>query len=1319
MNRHSSQDSARAIIGRIRSHLPDAMLKDQSYVRRKLSRLQKSGSRMEKKAVLSELSSLEKRLAASVEERKVRARRTPRVSFPEELPISTRSQKIIKAIQDFPVVIISGETGCGKSTQIPKMCLRAGRGLSGMIACTQPRRIAAITIAHRIASELNESLGRSVGYKIRFRDRTSPGAYIKILTDGMLLAETQSDSWLTSYDTLIIDEAHERSLNIDFLLGIARTLLDKRPELKLIITSATLDTQKFVQAFPYSRVIEVSGRQYPVEVEYRPAESFGEKPGDLDYVDLAVKAVHQIKQKKRVGDILAFMPTEQDILETCEHLEGKKYPGTTILPLYARLPGTQQGRVYHVKGAKIVVATNVAETSLTIPGIRYVVDTGLARISQYQPGTRINSLPISPISQSSADQRKGRCGRVEHGICIRLYSEKNYQTRLAFTPPEILRSNLAEVILRMIDLRLGHPADFPFVDRPKSKNIKDGYDTLIELGAIQRKNREYILTEKGRTMARMPLDPKISRMLLAAAEEGCLREIAVIAAALSIRDPRERPPDKANQADAAHLSFRHPESDFLTLLSIWDRYHGTLEKLTSRSKQRRFCREHFLSFPRMREWVHVHDQILTILKEQKIPLKHLEPEGSSRTRYDGIHRSILSGYLSNIAAIKEKNIFSAAKDREVMVFPGSTLFGKARHWIVAAEMVRTSRLFARTAARIDPSWLEQIGGDLCRRSYSSAHWDKDRGEVVALERVTLYGLEIIACRRVSYSRIHPEEAHQIFIRSALVEGKLKHPPAFLIHNLELVKQLTQIEEKLRQRGFLVSDEVLAEFYSQRLPGISDQRSLRKYIQDRGGDDFLKMSEHDLLQNIPDKKELSGFPDHLEVGELRLPLTYRFSPGETEDGLTLNVPLSMIGDVSQEALEWSVPGHFRERVASLVKGLPKRYRKLLIPVAEKVDIILDEIEPREESLYKTLSDFVRQRFQVEIPASAWAEAEIPPHLRMRVSVRGPEGRELEASRDLTSLKQRKWPADTSASSDRWAKAREEWEKEGITQWDFGLLPEKISVGPFVTAYPALEPAEGGANIKLFPSKEQARVSHLKGVRSLFFLRFEKDLEFLKQYVILPEEFQTQALYFGGKEAVEKAMMEALQREAFEKDIRKQEEFLAYAESLAQGLFALSHSLGKAVQEILSGYNKVRMTLRSITESNKGSSNALQSLIQDAKQALDDLMPRDFLTRYSLERLDQIPRYLEALRLRIERGEYNPAKDKSKADRVSPFVKALQTLENKIPAESSLEKRAAVEEFHWMVEEFKVSLFAPEVKTAHPISAKRLLTKLKELQSSISD
>jgi ATP-dependent helicase HrpA len=1304
MERQNAEASTRATINGILSLLPNAMLNDQSYARRRLSRLQQSRRRINKDEVLRELENLEKKLALSGEKKKLRTRRVPRVYFPEELPISVRSAEIIKAIQDNPVVIISGETGCGKSTQLPKMCLKAGRGVAGMIACTQPRRIAAITIAHRIASEIKENLGRSVGYKIRFRDRTSPDAYIKILTDGMLLAETQSDSRLSTYDTLIIDEAHERSLNIDFLLGIIRTLLDSRPELKLIITSATLDTEKFSRAFQNAPVIEVSGRQYPVDVEYRDG---------LDYVDMAVQAVHYIKQKKKPGDILVFMPTEQDILETCERLKGRKHVGMAILPLYARLPGTQQGRVYHVKGPKIVVATNVAETSLTIPGIRYVVDTGLARISRYQPETRINSLPISPISQSSANQRKGRCGRVEHGICIRLYSEKEFEMRQEFTPPEILRSNLAEVILRMIDLKLGHPADFPFVDRPKSKHIKDGYDTLLELGAIFRKNRKILLTEKGKIMARMPLDPKISRILLEASKEGCLREIVIIAAALSIRDPRERPPDKAEQADAIHAPFRHPDSDFLTLLNIWDRYHDTLEKLTSRNKKRRFCHENFLSFSRIREWVHVHDQILAILTEQKIPLGRRERIGISDALYDGIHRSILSGYLSNIAVLKERNMYTAAKSREVMVFPGSTMFGKSRPWIVAAEMVKTSRIFARTVSRIDPKWLEELGKTLCRYSYADAHWDKERGEVVAQERVTLYGLTIVAGRLVSYGRIQPDEAHQIFVRSALVEGNINDPPGFLEHNLMLVDRLADIEKKLRRRGYLAREEKLAELYSQHLPGIYDERSLRKYTKDQGGDDFLKMSEEDLLRIFPDEEVLSGYPGHLEVGELRLPLVYHFAPGEGDDGVTLEVPVTMIGEISEQALEWGVPGQFGEKIAALVKCLSKRYRKLLVPIAEKVAIICNEVEPREESLFQVLADFVRRRFQVDIPASAWAEAEIPPHLRMRIAVIGPDGKELAASRNILSLKKKKWPVGMSSSSDRWARAREEWEKEGLAEWDFGILPEKISVGPFVTAYPALEPAEQGANIKLFPSQEQARESHRKGVRALFSLHFEKDLEFVKRYVVLPEEIHTQALYFGGKEFVEKAMMEALQKEAFERDIRSEKKFQALAESLTHDLLSISHALGEIVQEIISTHHKVRMKMSDIAE-NKGENQAVKSLIEEVRQDLDVLIPRDFLTQYSLKRLKHIPRYMEALQSRVERSQFDPAKDRAKAEQASLFIQALKNLEEEVTIDTSLEKKTEIEEYRWMVEEFKVSLFAPELKTAYSISAKRLLIKLKAIQ-----
>ena len=718
-----------AQIKKIKSLLPQTMLRDRAYLLKRLKKVEKSIRYKEKlkqnpRAILPELL---KKAESSRARRKKRAQNIPDISYPEELPITSKREKIVSAIKNNQVLIISGETGSGKSTQIPKMCIEAGRGIAGKIGCTQPRRIAASTISRRIAEELGEKLGKSVGYKIRFKDRTPYSAYIKVMTDGMLLAETQGDSFLNEYDTIIIDEAHERSLNIDFILGILRTFLPKHPELKVIITSATLDTDKFSKAFGNAPVIEVSGRVHPVEVRYDSVDPDLETRGDVTYVDMALKAVDELKEDKERGDILIFMPTEQDILETCERLKGRNYiDKPAVLPLFARLPSSSQQRIYSVKKSKIVVATNVAETSLTIPGIKYVIDTGLARIAQYLPRTRTNSLPVSSISKSSADQRMGRAGRMQRGICIRLYSEEDYDKREEYTPPEILRSNLAEVILRMIDLRLGEPSRFPFIDPPGDRSIKDGFDLLEELGAIEDRRGKRRLTEKGRLMARMPLDPRISRMMLEACKEGYAEETAIVAGTLSTQDPRERPQEKAAQADQMHAPFKDTDSDFFTLIKIWNQYHRQWKNLKTQNKMRKFCRDHFLSFPRMREWIYTHDQIMTIIKEQKIKITRLRGKSDPEKRYAGIHRSILSGFLSNIAVMKEKNIYRATRGREVMIFPGSVLFNKKPSWIVASEMVKTSRLFARNVARIDPEWLETLGGRLCKSSYREPHWEKNR-----------------------------------------------------------------------------------------------------------------------------------------------------------------------------------------------------------------------------------------------------------------------------------------------------------------------------------------------------------------------------------------------------------------------------------------------------------------------------------------------------------------------------------------------------------------------------------------------------------------
>ena len=1350
------------------------MLRDEERARRVLASLEsRHRGRSVTTQLLDDLAALESRLDASAAERQRRARARPAVSYPRELPITARKDDIVEAIRANRVVIISGETGCGKSTQIPKMCLEAGCGVAGLIGCTQPRRIAAVTIADRIAEELGEELGRSVGYKIRFQDRTARDGYIKIMTDGILLAETQGDRRLTDYDTIIIDEAHERSLNIDFLLGIMRRLLDDRPELKLIVTSATLDTEKFSKAFRNAPVIEVSGRLYPVVVEYRPPEK--DEAEDKDYVDQAVEAVAYLRSEKPPGDVLVFMPTEQDILETRRMLEGRKYPNTTVLPLFSRLPAGDQRRVYSVGGPKIVVATNVAETSLTIPGIRYVVDTGVARIAQYQPGTRINSLPISPVSRASADQRKGRCGRVREGLCVRLYSEVDYESRDEFTSPEILRSDLAEVILRMIDLGLGEPLAFPFIDRPAAKTVRDGYETLVELGAVQKMGAEWALTDKGRVMARMPLDPRLSRMLVEAHRESCLPEVAVLAAGLSIRDPRERPPELASQADVVHAEFRDPNSDFLALLNIWKRFHGEFEELGTAVQKRKFCHDHFLSFPRMREWVYLHQEIRAVLAEQRLlPRGDKEGQGIvspnretgraslaphadvSPALYAAIHRSILAGYLSNIAAHKEKNIYTAAKNREVFLWPGSVLFSKPPAWIVATEVVRTSRLFARQAARVEPAWLEELGGPLCKRSYYDAAWDRARGEVTAKERVSLFGLEILRDRRVSYSRIAPAEAHEIFVMNGLVEGEVDDPPPFLLHNLELQRRVEAMEEKLRRRDILVPEARIAKLYSERLPGLFDIRSLLKLIKDRGGDGFLRFTEDDLVVARPDAGTVASFPDTVEVAGRPFPAVYKFAPGEDDDGVTLRVPATLLNAVPAERLEWGVPGHYEGKIAALIKGLPKRYRKLLVPIGEKAATIASEMPraPEEVPLFRAVAEFVKRRFGADIPVREWALAEVPKYLRMRVAVTDPAtGRVIDAGRDVELLRKKLGAADEAPSkveSPAWREAQRTWEKTGLTAWTFGDLPERIAVGTSLTAYPALVAEHGmgeGASsvgIKLFPARAQAEAAHRLGVRWLLLQRFAKELAFVRRYHKIPAEYERAALAFGGRDKIERAIEAALAREVFERNIRTEAEFRAYETEVGRTLFERGHALTQTVLKILELYQALRAELArgsrdltsaqaakgaasararktlSIYELSKLKEPAVPAYFEDIERDLGRLLPADVLDVYPIDRIVRIPRQLEALKIRLARARIDPEKDKAKAAQVEPYEYTLDRLEEEVSEAGAArrtvppEKRRAVEELRRMVEEFKISLFAPEIKTAFPISAVRLARKIKEIE-----
>ena len=869
----------------------------------------------------------------------------PPVSFPGHLPISARRQFIIEMIKKEQVVIITGETGSGKTTQIPKMCLAAGRGRQGLIGLTQPRRIAALSIANRIATELGQACGESIGYKIRFDDKVSPRSVIKVMTDGILLAETQSDRHLRAYDTIIIDEAHERSLNIDFLLGYLRLLLFKRKDLKLIITSATIDTDKFSQAFGNAPVIEVSGRMFPVEVRYAPLDPDKEEKGETTYIDAVVTCVENLQNERRFEDILIFLPTEQDIRETCERLS-RKCSGL-VSPLYARLSSSAQKLVFsQTDQQKIIVATNIAETSLTIPGIKYVIDSGLSRILEYNPRSQTTGLPIKPISRSSAEQRKGRSGRVQNGICIRLYSPQDLSDRPLYTPPEILRSNLAGVILRMLDLNLGSPASFPFIDRPQPKSIRDGIEILRDLGAIKRDERNpegehYQLTEIGKSMAGFPLDPRVSRMMIEAKKEGCVNEIAIIAAALSIQDPRERPFEKADQAAKAHAQFQHPDSDFLGFLNLWNHYADSIITLQSQGKLRKFCRDHFLSYRRMVEWRDIYHQILSIAAG-----RHTSPKRNQQVRVeidqdiaDKISKCILSGYLSNIAFKKEKNFYTAARGKEVMLYPASGLFNRGGPWIVASELSLTSRLFARNCGNIKCDWLEEMGREHCRHTYWGAHWEKNRGEVVVSEKVTLFGLTIIEHRTVAYNRINPEEARTIFIREALVRGEVVRRLPFQDHNLSFWEKIKAMEDKLRTRGIAVDEDTIVALYDKRLPVLSDIRSLLKLIRDKGGDDFLRFQEEDFIVYEPDDHELSQYPDQIKIGNTALPCHYRFEPGRSEDGVTVQVPLGLVAKTASGNIEKQLPSLLKEKVLYLLKTLPKNFRQKLPPATNIADHFL--------------------------------------------------------------------------------------------------------------------------------------------------------------------------------------------------------------------------------------------------------------------------------------------------------------------------------------------------------------------------------------------
>ncbi|TYT74992.1 ATP-dependent RNA helicase HrpA [Desulfobotulus mexicanus] len=1272
---------------------------------------------------------LEKKLTEAKERFYERKKKLPRTSFDTNLPITAHKDAIIKAIQDNSVVIIAGETGSGKTTQLPKLCLEAGRGQYGRIGCTQPRRIAALSVAERIAEELHTTLGQAVGCKVRFRDQTGQDTIIKLMTDGMLLSETLSDPFLNQYDTLIIDEAHERSLNIDFLLGFLIRITQKRKDLKVIITSATIDTEKFSTAFAGAPILTVSGRMYPVEVRYQPQPEEEEKDSP-SLAEQVARAIDELVTEGPFGDILVFLPTEYDIREACDLLSGRNYKGAVILPLYARLTGTQQRRVFQpADGRKIVVATNVAETSLTIPGIRYVVDTGVARVPRYIPGIRSTSLPIVPISKSSADQRKGRCGRVANGICIRLYSEESYEARERFTTPEILRANLADVLLKMTALRLGDIRDFPFVDRPADRLIKDGYDILQELGAIcpvksqKKETSGFELTSVGKRMASIPLDPRIARMLVSAEELGCVEDVAVIAAGITAVDPRERPEDKKQQALQAQKNFVDPLSDFITLLNIWKKFIEESRGSLGIAPLKKFTERYFLSFKRMREWRDLSLQIIEMLEETDIkaeitqqPEASPDASGPFSPRYEAIHKAILTGHLSNIARRKDKNILLASRNREVMIFPGSGLFNKNPDWIVSAEMVETSRLFARCLASIDPLWVVGAGGSLISESLYAPHWEKNKGRVMAFRRRSLYGLILTDRESVPFGTEDPETATRIFIQSALVQGELKQLPPFLIHNQKTLEEVLAKEDRLRRRDLFAGENAIFDFYASRITGIFDIRTLLNEIRKKGDDSYLRMEEKDLLFGDTDTKILALFPEKVSLGKKELfPCTYSFNPGEDSDGISVRIPLDLSAEINPHETEWLIPGLFCEKIEVMLKGLPKIIRKRLVPLPDTAKDIAKELKPDGKPLAMALSRFLYQRYNVDVAPARFNEIDLPDHLRMRLCLTDSSGKILSVSRDPSVLREN---IQNTRKNKKLEIFREKWEKNPVTIRELDGMPERLSLDPenpdSDLVFTAFSITENGVGRSLFTSRSEARYHHETAMAQLLEKELKSEIAHLKKHLTLPADTREILLHFSGKEAFEQNLKEAVCAPMTRLDIRSEKAFLDALSKAKENLIPEGKNLIKAVLPVLYAAQEVRDIFYSFRK--KGGAKTI-SFLEEMDKEMQRLIPENFVKLYSSERIMHFPRYLKAMVIRIQRASEDFSKDARKQTEIKPYENALKEILSELSPHVSEEKKNEVENLFWMIEEFKVSVFAQEVGALGPISAKRLKEQIRRIQNLV--
>ncbi len=1243
----------------------------------------------------------EKALLESLVERsrkayEARRAKLPPPRFPEDLPIAHKRDDIAALVAKHPVTIVCGETGSGKTTQIPKICLALGRGAAGLVGCTQPRRIAARSLASRLAHELPGTPKGFVGHKIRFQDRTNPDTVIKVMTDGILLAETHSDRELRAYDTIIVDEAHERSLNIDFLLGYLKRLVDVRPELKVIVTSATIDTQRFSEFFGGAPVIEVSGRTYPVEVRYRP-EFFEIQDEDDEPVDMneaIAKAVDEIGRGSRVGDILVFLPGEREIRETAETLRKHHPKGTEILPLFSRLTAEEQDRVFEPSGQRrIVLATNVAETSLTVPGIHFVIDTGLARAKRYSPRQKIDQLRIEPVSQAAAKQRAGRCGRVASGVAIRLYAEEDFAARPEFTTPEILRTSLASVILRMAALELGDIADFPFVEPPTPRQVEDGYRSLFELGAIDDKRA---LTPLGRELARLPVDPRIGRMLVAAREFNCLCEMVILASALSIQDPRDRPQDKRQESDRAHEEFRDESSDFVQLVNLWKFFDEAFRHKESNRKLWATCREHFLSYVRMREWRDLAGQLREMAAELRIR------ENATDATYEQVHRALLTGLLSNVGLkAQEGDHYNAPRGIPFALWPGSGLKKNRPRWVMAGELQETTRVYARNVARVEPEWIEKAAAHLVTRTHHEPHWDRQRGEVVAYETVALHGLVIAARRKVSFGRLDPVRAREIFIEGALVAGELDTRQPFFAHNRGLVREVEDLEHRARRQDVLVDDRAIFGFYAARVPAeVRDSRSFEAWydVAARAEPRLLFLSKADLMRHGAESVTEELFPRQLRLGEHAFALAYRFEPGHPMDGVTMNVPLALLNQVDEAAIDWLVPGMVREKVAWTMKALPKRVRTQLVPVPEHVTAFLERVKPGARRIADEVLAYASRVAGERLDSGSWARDECPAHLLMNLRVVDDAKRELAMGRDLAALRRRLGEAAQLTL----AQSKPGLEREGIRAWDFGDLPAEVTFrrgGQALTGCPALVDEGESVAVRLFDTREKAADAHRGGVRRL--LAFELK-EQVKQLERGPAGFNALALKLQSVAPADRLRADlaacVLDRAFVGEDEppRTPKAFEEQKKRAKARLPAVIEAATRHATAIAEAHHALTVAL--------AQSAGLGRLTHEAKAQRDRLVYPGFLAATPWERLEHLPRYLKGLALRLQKYRANPERDQ----RHAPVVAGLWAqYEARAEADRKAGTRdAKLEEFRWLVEELRISLFAQELKTPFPVSAKRL-------------